>query len=114
MIRLKNILVPVDFSEPSKIAVNYGLSLAREFEASVILAHITPFDRRLYEMSKLHLLELIPSEFRNNLHFETIVKGGNVQEEILGIVSERDIDLVVMGSHGRNYVERMVLGSVAE
>jgi nucleotide-binding universal stress UspA family protein len=114
MIRLKNILVPVDFSEPSRMAVNYGLSLAREFEAGMVLAHIAPFDRTLYEAAKLRLLDLIPSEFQESLHFETIVKAGSVQEEILGIVSDRDIDLVVMGSHGRNYVERVVLGSVAE
>jgi nucleotide-binding universal stress UspA family protein len=114
MLRIKNILIPVDFSEPSKIAVNYGLSLAHEFEAGVVLAHIAPFDRLLYEAAKLRLLELIPPELREDLHFETIVKSGDVRDEILGIVADRDIDLVVMGSHGRSYVERMLLGSVTE
>ena len=114
MIRIQNILVPVDFSEPSKIAVNYGLSLALEFEAKLVLAHIAPFDRELYEAAKSRLIDLIPAELRESLHFETIVKGGDVRDEILGVVHDRAIDLVVMGSHGRGYLERMVLGSVTE
>jgi nucleotide-binding universal stress UspA family protein len=40
MIRINRILVPVDFSEPSKTAVNYGLSLAVEFDAELLLANI--------------------------------------------------------------------------
>lgn len=114
MIRVQNILVPVDFSEPSKLAVNYGISLAMEFEAKLVLAHIAPFDRELYEAAKGRLIDLIPAELRESLHFETIVKGGDVRDEILGIVNDRSIDLVVMGSHGRGYIERMVLGSVTE
>jgi nucleotide-binding universal stress UspA family protein len=114
MIRIENILVPVDFSEPSQMAVNYGISLAHEFDAGVVLAHIAPFDRKLYETAKVRVLELIPPELRESLYFETIVKGGDVQDEILGIVAERDIDLVVMGTHGRGFLERMVLGSVTE
>jgi nucleotide-binding universal stress UspA family protein len=42
MIALKNILVPVDFSEPSKKAVTYGLTLAGQFNADLIIAHIVP------------------------------------------------------------------------
>lgn len=114
MIRLKTILVPVDFSDASKTAVNYGLSLAEQFEAGILLAHITPFDRELYDAAKVHLLELIPPKLRVGLRFETIVKAGNVQDEVLGIVADRDVDLVVMGTHGRGYLERMVLGSVTE
>jgi nucleotide-binding universal stress UspA family protein len=114
MIRIKNILVPVDFSEQSTMAVNYGLSLAREFGAGVVVAHIAPFDRKLYEAAKVRLLELIPMDLRESLHFETVVKSGDVQDEILGIVADRNIDLVVMGSHGRGYLPRMVLGSVTE
>jgi Universal stress protein family len=42
MISLEKILVPVDFSEPSKKAVSYGLTLAAESNASLVLAHIVP------------------------------------------------------------------------
>jgi len=114
MIRIRRILVPVDFSEPSKMAVNYGLSLALEFDAQLLLSNITPFDRDLYEKAKVQLFGLIPGDVFERIDFETIVKSGDVRDEILGIVNDRQVDLVVMGSHGRGYIERMFLGSVTE
>src|SRR5437867_8479209 len=114
MIHIKKILVPVDFSEPSKKAVNYGLSLALEFDARLILANIVPYDSLAYLTAKAHLLELIPTELRERIDFEVIVKSGDVRQELLGIVEEKEIDLVVMGSRGRSYFERLLLGSVTE
>lgn len=114
MVRIDKILVPVDFSGASKKAVDYGLSFALEFQSRLVLAHISPFDSVAYEKAKADLLELIPPAARDVLNFETIVKGGDVQAELLGIVEDRDIDFVVMGSRGRSYFERMLLGSVTE
>lgn len=114
MIHVKTIMVPVDFSEPSKKAVNYGLSLAVEFEARLVLAHITSFDTQSYEAAKMRLLQLIPPEYRDRLNHQIIVKAGDVRQELLGIIEEETADLVVMGSRGRSYFERMLLGSVTE
>jgi nucleotide-binding universal stress UspA family protein len=114
MIQIKKIMVPVDFSEPSKKAVNYGLSLALEFEARLVLAHIAPHNTLACETAKERLLELIPSDYRERLDFEIIVKSGEVRQELLGVVDEKEIDLVVMGSRGRSYFERLLLGSVTE
>ena len=114
MIRVGSILVPVDFSEPSKIAVNYGLSFALEFDSRLILAHIAPFDPVAYEQAKADLLELIPVDCRERLNFEIIVKAGDVRAELLGIVDEKKSDLVVMGTRGRSYFERLILGSVTD
>jgi nucleotide-binding universal stress UspA family protein len=114
MIHVKKILVPVDFSEPSKKAVNYGLSLAMQFRARLVLAHITRYDNLAYEMSKMMLLQLIPLQYREQLDYEIIVKAGGVRQELLGIVESAEIDLVVMGSRGGSYFERLLLGSVTE
>jgi nucleotide-binding universal stress UspA family protein len=114
MIHIKKILVPVDFSEASKKAVNYGLSLALQFDARLVLAHVAPYEPQAYDEAKMQLLELIPAECREVLNFEIIVKGGDVRGEILGIVTDKDIDLIVMGSRGRGYFERLLLGSVTE
>src|SRR5437868_3446099 len=114
MIHIKKILVPVDFSDASMKAVNYGLSLALEFKARLILAHIAPYDPVAYEAAKARLLQLIPVEYRERFDFEIIVKSGEVRQELLGVVGDKEIDLVVMGSRGRSYFERMLLGSVTE
>src|SRR6516162_3504921 len=114
MVRVKRIMVPVDFSEASKKAVNYGLSLALEFEARLVLTHIVPYDALVYLTAKARLLELIPPDCRDKIVFETIVKSGEVRQELLGIVEDKEIDLVIMGSRGRSYFERMLLGSVTE
>ena len=114
MIHIKKILVPVDFSEASKKAVTYGVSLALEFKARLVLAHIAPYDTVAYEGAKEHLLQLIPADYRDWFDYEIVVKSGEVRQEILGIVQDTEIDLVVMGSRGRSYFERMLLGSVTE
>src|SRR6266516_35003 len=114
MIHVKKVMVAVDFSEASTKAVNYGISLALEFEARLVLAHIAPYDPVAYETAKVRLLELIPADYRAWLDFEVIVKSGEVRPELLGIVDEKEIDLVVMGSRGRSYFERLLLGSVTE
>ena len=114
MIHVKKVMVAVDFSEPSKKAVKYGLSLALKFEARLVLAHIAPYDPVAYETAKVRLLELIPADYREWLDFEVVVKSGEVRPELLGIVEEKEIDLVVMGSRGRSYFERLLLGSVTE
>jgi nucleotide-binding universal stress UspA family protein len=114
MIHIQKILVPVDFSEPSKKAVNYGLSLALEFDSRLILAHIAKYDPVAFEQSKADLLELIPPDCREVLNFELIVKSGDVRSEIIGIIEDREVDLVVMGTHGRPYFERLLLGSVTD
>jgi nucleotide-binding universal stress UspA family protein len=112
MIHIKTIMVPVDFSETSKKAVNYGLSLALQFNAHLVLAHVSPFTSRAEEEARL--LDLIPFDCREALHTEIVVKSGEVRQEILEIVQEKEVDLVVMGTHGRKYLERLLLGSVTE
>ena len=49
MIHINKILAPVDFSEASIKAVDYGLSLSREFEARLVLAHVVPLDKNACE-----------------------------------------------------------------
>jgi nucleotide-binding universal stress UspA family protein len=129
MIDIKRILVPVDFSEPSKTAVNYGLSLALQFNARLILTHIVPsnvgivytfptesfaYTRAEVDYAKTTLPTLVPEEYRERVNLDVIVKAGALKDELLAIVNESKIDLVVMGTHGRNAFERFMLGSLTE
>jgi nucleotide-binding universal stress UspA family protein len=129
MIDVKNIFVPVDFSEPSKKAVNYGVSLALQFNARLILAHIVPshlgfvytfptesfaFEKDQAEYARSMLPAIVAQEYHERVDLMTIVKVGNVKDELLAIIKDENIDLVVMGTNGRNAFERLFLGSVTE
>ncbi len=126
---IKKILVPVDFSEPSKKAVNYGLSLALQFNARLVLSHIVPsstaliytfptesfaFEKEQARYAKSMLPTLVPERYRERVDLQTIVKVGEVRSELMGIVNDDKIDLVIMGTHGRGTLDRMMLGSLTE
>src|SRR5262249_4886765 len=129
MIQLKTILVPVDFSEASKKAVTYGLTLADQFDARLILAHIVPessalmyafptdttrIEKEQEDRARLEIQELVPAKYRGPHHVQTIVRTGTIEKELLAIVRGEGVDLVVMGTHGRRNFARWVLGSVTE
>jgi nucleotide-binding universal stress UspA family protein len=111
MISLKKILVPTDFSEPSKKALAYGLTMARAFNSKLILAHIAldPIAMAMRDVENL-----VSAEDKAASNVRTIVKHGNVEDELLTMVGDESIDLVVMGTHGRRYPGRWFLGSVTE
>jgi nucleotide-binding universal stress UspA family protein len=129
MIQLSNVLVPVDFSQCSAKAINYGLSLALQFRARLVLAHIVPsiaalnyalpedtyeHEKRAFADAHARLPQQIPVEYRDRVDFHSVVKTGDVRNELLGIMDEEKVDLVVMGTHGRRNVERFFLGSTTE
>jgi len=129
MIPLKTILVPMDFSEPSKKALTYGLTLAAQFNAKLIISHIVPessaltyafptetfeIEKEQYEKARREIEKLTPPEYAAKLHLQTIVKIGSVEEELLGIVKDEAVSLIVMGTHGRRYLGRWFIGSVTE
>src|SRR5690349_7099811 len=105
MITLNKILVPLDFSVPSRKALDYGAALARKFGARLVLAHIVPtiasldyvfpddtFDveQRAYDDAKTCMSDLLTADYLADLDTQTIVKTGNVRRELLAIVDEED------------------------
>ena len=130
MINLKRILVPSDFSECSDAAVRYGLELARKFGATLHLLHVVQdpatqpwaaegFAVPLLEAveqwqkdAKVRLTNSIPPEDRRNAIVTSTI--ASPFSEILRYAAENEIDLIVMGTHGRGGVSHMLLGSIAE
>ena len=127
MLAIKRVLVPVDFSEASEKAVRYGLSLAVELSASLVLEHIVPSPAALTyafpmetraptpeQMSEMRarLETLIDIDYRRSIPTECIVKVGDVADEL--IAATASADLTVMGTHGRRRFKRWILGSVTE
>lgn len=129
MYGIEKILVPIDFSDPSKKALSYGLSLAVELNATLLLAHVVAqsvplayaYPGETQEMTKdqhgevkAKLRELVHDDYCETLNSRFIVKVGNVEDELLAIATEEKVDLVVMGTHGRRRFERWLMGSVTE
>lgn len=129
MSRITKILVSVDFSEPSRTAVNYGSAMALRFDATLFLLHVVPspaamayafpFDSqelqwRQFEDAKKQMSGLLPAEYREKLRYHLMLRGGQVEEEICGLALDENVSLVVMGTHGRRAVGRWLLGSVTE
>src|SRR3954453_19475787 len=101
MIPPKKILIPVDFSECSNNALLYAVTLAHQFAASLIVAHIVPdssalpyafpvetleIERQQVEKAEHEIEQLVPPELRDGLDLQTLVKAGAVEPELLDIV----------------------------
>ena len=133
MLDVKNILYPTDFSATAKQALNHALFLAEQFEVELHMLHAVILhehdprapERRFPEPSDIlhNLFEIADSEMAQIIEAnraktftlkEAKVKGFSAGQVILDYTREHDIDLVVMGTHGRRGPARMFLGSVAE
>lgn len=133
MIALKNILVPTDFSDTSANAVRYAKAFAETFQASLHLLHVveellvyawTPpegsiplaadirTDMEARTREQLHKLLTDAERERFRAHFLTLT--GSPFVEIVRYAKEQDIDLIVLGTHGRGPIAHMLMGSVAE
>jgi nucleotide-binding universal stress UspA family protein len=131
MIAIRNILVPTDFSEPASAALDYAKALATEFGSQLHLFHVVatpqiPWGAEGASLSWPTLLSDLETGAREQLR--ALVRAddavasrvtaattiGVPVESILEYVSSHDIDLIVMGTHGRGMVGHVLLGSVAE
>lgn len=126
MVSWHRILVPTDFSETSEAAVRHGVDLARTFNAGLILLYVgdaarevaTEFplglDASLLDAERERLLRVISPADQAQVHPEFVMAAGSPAAEIVRCAEEREVDLVVMGTHGRGGVKHLLLGSVAE
>jgi len=125
----KRILCPTDFSETSLKALEYAFALAREADAELLLMHVieglpdAPHWQqppgpavveylRLSEQDALaRIRAAVPEDAHTWCRPETLLATGKPYEEILRVVSERNVHLIVMGVHGRNPIDRLFFGS---
>lgn len=123
-LRLKNILVPVDFSPIRAPAVKLARELARQHGSTVHLANVielfdvsgmsTATHRKTDVEGALADFGSIEEEYLLGINHERLVLDGDVNEALLRAIRERDIDLVVMATHGAVGCERILEGSINE
>jgi|1185.fasta_scaffold1126588_2 nucleotide-binding universal stress UspA family protein len=124
MIGLNDILVATDFSEASDAALNYGRELAHTFGATLHVLHVmeNPFLRpvpgdphALKAAAARHLGDRLLAADRTTLHAVMALEvSDEPAEEIIRYAARHAIGLIVMGTHGRAAMARLLVGSVAE
>ena len=123
---LRKILVPVDFSECSRKALHYATALAKPCQAEIFLLHVLEMPPVPVQALEIAFMEDTPkesaanelSEWQAQVGFPTFVKtlvcSGSAYAEIVRTAEENNMDLIVIGSHGRTGLARLILGSTAE
>jgi len=126
-VKFKSILCATDFSEFSNQTVSYGVALAKEFGASLIVCHVIDLSsvaiygefqldpvgqqNRIMEDANAQLEKLTGDQ---PVAWEPLITVGKPADEIARAVEEKDIDLVIAATRGRSGFKRLILGSVTE
>lgn len=126
----KTILVPTDLSEGAEEALDYACELAAKLDATVHLVHVIAIPAlgvpelgvavtssvidSLVQDNQEALDKLREARCRNVRMGQTLLRTGDARDQIEQVAKELGADLIVMGSHGRRGVGRLLLGSVTE
>lgn len=126
----KKILFPVDFSEASEHILPYVLSLAEKYQAQLHTVYVTrdmsyfteldvpypsiyAFNQDIKQGAEKTMRDFCQNKLAGHaVGCQVLI--GDPATELVNFIEENDIDLVVMGTHGRKGINRLVFGSVAE
>jgi len=131
VIKLKKVLVPTDFSESAKHAFIYGVSFAREYQAELVLLHVVenltvgyasdlfpvPMAEVFQEISgyaKTELAKLADEARQKGIAVSELVAQGKPSAEIIRYAAENDVDMIVLGTHGKGMLDQALFGSTTE
>jgi nucleotide-binding universal stress UspA family protein len=109
-----SILVPLDGSPESNAALPLTRTLARATDASVVLVHVLSHDDPTTDEATRKLGKIADELRGSEIRVDSVVRHGNVADEILTELRSRAATCVVMRTHARVGVERIFLGSVAD
>jgi nucleotide-binding universal stress UspA family protein len=122
----RTILIPTDGSDAADSAVEHGYELAEDFGATVHVLYVVDTDQYYpLEVSSDRLLEAFRNEGEtvtktaadrspHGVDVVTAIGEGSPHQRILEYTDAHDVDLIVMGTHGRRGLGRFLLGSVTE
>lgn len=123
MTMLNKILAPTDFSDISAAGVRYACRLAKDMDAEVIIFNVDVLDesnrvdKREIEQHKKRLAEFVAEKVADagaGLKMRQVVDAGQPFGAIVDCAEKEGVDLIVMSSHGRTGLSRMLIGSVTD
>ena len=124
-IDLNRVLIAHDFSRDSETAMNFGISLAQEYQAKVHLLHVLDSEGQeepelawsssttggAYTFTARKLQDSLPKEVHLWCEFVNVVRCGKVHDEVLAYAKEQEIDLICIGASGSDWTLGKLLGS---
>ena len=131
MIPFQKILAPTDFSDPSHRALEAAIELSRHFSSELILVHVvgsvpviptpasTTFNVPMYQQeilndAKTSLDRLMEEKIPKPIRVRPLIIQGEAAHEIVGTAEKEKADIIVISTHGRTGLDRLMFGSVAE
>ena len=131
MIEIKKILFPLDLTENSSKILPYVLSISEKYNSIIYLLHVVQdlnkwgklyvphpsmdvFQNEAIEGAKKAMDKICENQLQSCPNFQKRVVSGDTVDEILKVIESEDIDLLIMGTHGRKGLEHTIFGSVAE
>jgi nucleotide-binding universal stress UspA family protein len=123
------ILIPVDFSETSLLAIRHGAYIAHKTGAQIYLLHVVNahfmsqnmflpvvnLDQNQIETKALEKLSELGQEIagQHKVNVQNIVRLGSPSSEVVKVAKELGVSLIVMGTHGYSPMQEIMIGSVA-
>lgn len=129
-LKIKRILVPLDFSEHAEKALHYAVKFAEQFDARIDLVSVVepviyaegmafpagagnPDENSVQESGKA-LRELAEREIPDDLSWKALVRRGNPYAEIIDTARDQKTELLIITTHGRTGLTHFLIGSTAE
>lgn len=135
-VEIRTILVATDFSDASATATTYAFQLARTLKTKLYLLHVVPESdvqvmralrghlqshiepdtliQTYYADAEKRLTELIAANQAADLVQERLIVTGQPASEIISVATAKHTQLIIVGTHGRSGLNRVMMGSVAE
>ena len=131
MVEIKKILFPCDLTKNASKILPYVLSVSEKYDSMIYLLHVVQdlnkwgklyvphpsmdkFQDEAIEVAKKAMDKVCENQLQSCPNFQKRVVSGDTVDEILKVIESEDIDLLIMGTHGRKGLEHTIFGSVAE
>ena len=128
MIRIQKILCPIDFSAPSRNALRYAHEFAKAMNAKITVMHViqpqpiaadinvpyVPLEAEIEQSAKEDLARIVKEETQAGVVVEPVIAFGLPSECIIAQAQKEEVDVIILGTHGRTGISRLLMGSTTE